>query len=144
VNLAWHWQATAASAPPRAGGAHGPVAARLHRRLAALPAARRAALTATAADHWLVVLGPSDDLPWADGVRYAAPHPASPALWLPTHCAPDAPPDLLWRALERRHGRAPLLLWPEPEETLPLDRALAVDDALLAAIAARWQGAAAR
>jgi hypothetical protein len=49
---------------------------------------------------------------------------------------PSAPADLLWRALEARHRRSPLLLWPEPAAVLPLDRQLPADEALLAKLAA--------
>ena len=141
--LSWQWRPVVDAALPRAAVGHGAAALRLLARLAALPAARRAALTATGTADWLIVLGPTDDLPWVEGVRYAAPCAASPALWLPTHCEPTAPVDLLWRALERRHQRAPLLLWPEPFAVLPLDRQLPADDTLLATLTACLQGACA-
>ncbi len=139
--MAWRWLPTQAAATPRAAVGHGAAALRLLARLRTLPPARRALLAATAAADWLVVLGPADDLPWAEGVRYAAPSPECPALWLPTHCQPDTPHDLLGRALERRHGRSPLLLWPDPAAALPLDRQLPADDGLVATLAARLHGA---
>jgi len=132
----WHWLPVADATAPRAAVGHGVAAWRLLGRLRALAPDRRAALTATGTADWLVVLGPTDDLPWVEGVRYAAPCAAAPALWLPTHCMPSAPADLLWRALEARHRRAPLLLWPQPAAVLPLDRQLPADDALLANLAA--------
>lgn len=137
--IAWGWRPGANAPEPRAAVAHGTAVARLFARLAGLPAPRRERLTATAAPEWLVVLGPADALPWADGVRYAAPHALAPALWLPTHLEPDAPLDLLWQALERRHARTPLLLWPEPAAVLPLDRPRAASDELLAELAAAWR-----
>ena len=138
--IPWQWRPVAEAAPPRAAVGQGIAASRLLARLAAMPPARRAALTATGSADWLVVLGPTDDLPWVEGVRYAAPSAVCPALWLPTHCAPTAPADLLWRALEARHRRAPLLLWNEPAAVLPLDRQLPADDALVATLAARLRG----
>ncbi len=140
--LDWRWRAVGtAAAAPRAAVGHGEAARRLFARLAGLPSARRELLAATAAPHWLVVLGPADALPWADGVRYAAPHPLAPALWLPTHAEPDVPADLLWRVLERQHGRTPLLLWPEPAAVLPLDRPLVASDDLLSALGGAWRAA---
>lgn len=133
--IAWHWRPVADAAAPRAAVGHGLAAARLLARLAARPPARRAALAVTGTRDWLVVLGPTDDLPWVEGVRYAAPCDACPSLWLPTHRTPSVPPDLLWRALQARHRRAPLLLWPEPAAVLPLDRQLPADDAVLQALA---------
>jgi hypothetical protein len=133
--IAWRWQPVADAPAPRAAVGHGVAATRLLARLAAWPAARRAGLAVTGTRDWLVVLGPGDDLPWVDGVRYAAPCADCPSLWLPTHVAPDVPPDLLCKALESRHRRAPFLLWPEPAAVLPLDRQLPADDALLATLA---------
>ena len=138
--IPWQWRPVGNAPAPRAAVGQGIAANRLLARLAALPASRRTALTATGTADWLIVLGPTDDLPWVEGVRYAAPCAACPALWLPTHCAPTAPPDLLWRALEARHRRAPLLLWPDPVAVLPLDRQLPADDALVATLAARLHG----
>ena len=142
--IAWSWRPVTDAAPPRAAVGHALAAARLLARLAALPPARRAALTATGTRDWLIVLGPADDLPWVEGVRYAAPCPACPSLWLPTHCAPTVAPDLLWKALEARHRRSPVLLWPEPAALLPLDRQLPVDDGLVAALGAHLSTGAPR
>ena len=138
--ISWTWRAATDAPAPRAAVGHGLAAQRLLARLAALPAARRESLAATGTADWLVVLGPTDDLPWVEGVRYAAPSAANAALWLPTHLQPAAPADLLWRALETRHARAPLLLWPEPAAVLPLDRQLPASDALLATLAAHLRG----
>lgn len=140
ATLAWGWRPVDDAPAPRAAVGHGIAAARLLARLAGLPAARRAALAATGTRDWLIVLGPADDLPWVDGVRYATPCAACPGLWLPTHCAPTVPPDLLWIALDARHRRAPLLLWPEPAAVLPLDRQLPVDDALIDALGRHVRG----
>ena len=141
--LGWRWRPTATAPEPRAAVCHGAAVPQLFARLRGLPSQRRERLSATAAPEWLVVLGPADALPWTDGVRYAAPHPLAPALWLPTHLEPDAPIDLIWQALERRHARTPLLLWPEPMAVLPLDRPRAASDELLATLDATWRTASA-
>ncbi|MGN6528472.1 MAG: hypothetical protein ACTHL8_18945 [Burkholderiaceae bacterium] len=139
----WHWRAVDEARAPRAVVGFDLAAVRLRARVAAADAATCAQWAAVAAPGMLVVLGPSVSLPWAEGVRYAAPHPDEPALWLPTHVEPAVPVDLLWRALERIHGRAPLLLWPEPAKAIPLDRQLPVDEGLLKAIQLAWGKAAA-
>jgi len=140
--FAWRWQALEEAREPRAAVAFGAAARRLHARVAAAEPERQALWTATAAPDLLVVIGDAASLPWADGVGYAAPHPVARSLWLPTNEEIDLPADLAWRALERHHRRAPLLLWPRPDRVVPLDRAQAVDDALLALVAGRWQGGA--
>lgn len=69
----------------------------------------------------LVLLGPARRLPWVDGVRYCAPAPGVPGLWLPTLLAPDLPAELLHAALQRRAGHAAMLLWNGPDLVLGLD-----------------------
>lgn len=135
---AWAWRPIAEARAPQAAVCCGNVARRLLERLSGLPSERRERLSATAAPDWLIVLGPTEALPWTDGVRYAAPHPQAPALWLPTHAEPAVSIDLVWRSLEQRHGRTPLLLWPEPAVVLPLDRPLLASDDLLAAVSRAW------
>lgn len=135
---AWAWRAVADARAPQAAIGYCRVARRLLERLGDLPSERREHLSVTAAVDWLVVLGPTEALPWTDGVRYAAPHPQAPALWLPTHAEPEVSIDLVWQALAQRHGRTPLLLWPEPAVALPLDRALPASDALLTEVSRAW------
>lgn len=101
--------------------------------------AQRKRLEATAAEHLLIVTGDSADLPWVDGVEYAAPAPQVPGLWLPTRWQPHVPADLVLQALDGRFSRRPLLLWPTPARVIALDRLLPL--ALpehLALIAQRW------
>lgn len=93
---------------------------------------------ATAHGDGLIVTGPGETLPWLDGVRYIAPRPEAPTLWLPTHRRPALPLDLLAAAATRRHARSPLLLWPEPAQFMPLDRLRNVEAALLHRIRRRW------
>lgn len=50
-------------------------------------------------DGILVLLGPEDALPWADGVIYVAPHPRAPTLWTPTWLRPSLPAEWVAKAL---------------------------------------------
>lgn len=109
--------------------------ARLERALDGVPSLP---LRATAHHDALILLGAAEALPWRDGVRYIAPRPEAPMLWLPTHQRPSLPLDLLAAAVLRRHARSPLLLWPAPAQLVPLDRARAVDATLLSRIAKHW------
>jgi hypothetical protein len=138
--IEWHWQLRAQPPAPRAVVAWGDVASRLHARLCQLPVELRARLLATASRDALVVSGETPDLPWVDGVAYAAPCPHAPALWLPTVYEPSVPTDLLARALLKRHPRGPLLLWPAPAAAIPLDRQLPLSENLLSSIATHWRG----
>ena len=87
-------------------------------------------LTVSTTRELLVLLGPAAQLPWVDGVRYCAPVAGIPGLWLPTRVAPEAPPELLHAALQRRTGHAAMLLWNDPEMVLGLDGALPVRQAV--------------
>lgn len=88
-------------------------------------------LSAVATRDLLVILGPTDELPWLDGIRYCAPDACAPALWLPTHAAPALPLDLVQDALLRRADSRPVLLWHTPEHILPLSQALPLTAARL-------------
>ncbi|WP_249679645.1 hypothetical protein [Pseudomonas abieticivorans] len=120
----WQWQRRGEPLAPRAAVAWGEVARQLHARLQQLPAGARKRLQATASHGLLVVTGESADLPWVDGIQYAAPAPQAPGLWLPTQWQPDACSELLLQALSARFPRQPLLLWREPALVIPLDRQL--------------------
>lgn len=109
---------------PRAAVAWGEVALRLWQRLEHLPATQRKRLQATAARDVLIILGEAEDLPWVDGVEYAAPEAQAAGLWLPTLWEPDVGGELLLQALTARFARQPVLLWREPARVIPLDRAL--------------------
>lgn len=137
--LAWGWRPRLQAPAPRAAVAWGPAAQRLHARLMVMTAEAAAGLSATASRELLVVCGEPTALPWVKDVAYAAPCSQAPALWLPTHCEPDVPADLLATSLQRQHGRSPLLLWPTPAAVVPLDRLMPLHAALLARIQEHWQ-----
>jgi hypothetical protein len=113
----------------------GAVTQRLLAQLTGSSEAALARLTMVATRDLLVLLGAADDLPWVDGARYCAPDPLVQTLWLPTTMAPVLPPDLLRRSAGERVGAQAVLLWPEPEQFLPLHQARSMTPALLAWIA---------
>jgi hypothetical protein len=139
-DIGWGWRARARPVEPRAVLAWGDAARRLHARLGLLPETRQQRLAVTASRDVVVVLGPPADLPWVDSAAYAAPCEEDARLWVPTLWEPDVPADLLARALFLRHGRQPMLLWPEPVVLIPLDRQLPVSAAQLRQLINRWQG----
>jgi hypothetical protein len=62
-------------------------------------AAHRAGLRTDAVAPWVVVRG--DDLPWLDGVVYLGALAGAPALLVPVHHTPAAPPDVVLAAVRR-------------------------------------------
>lgn len=108
----------------------------------ASPRAALPPLMVAAHADMLILTGPSDALPWVDGARYIAPRADAPALWLPTHARPDVPLDVLAIALARKlppaQAQSSMLLWPDPAQLVPLHRALAASEAVLARIDAHW------
>ena len=136
----WGWTDQPEPAAARAIVAWGGAARRLLARLQAMEGEQQARLLATASRDVLIVSGVTVDLPWVDGAAYAAPCPEAPSLWLPTLQRPDVACDLLATALERRHPRKPLLLWPKPSALVPMDRQLPLSPALTARIATLWDG----
>ncbi|MDC8013989.1 hypothetical protein [Tahibacter soli] len=136
--IRWRWRNETEPPEPTAVVGIGAASRRLLAVVAALGTRERAALRATANQDVLVVTGPAAALPWANGVRYAAPRAEAPAVWLPTTERPDVALDLVERALRVRHPQTPLLLWREPPQIVPLNRLLPATDALLARIEALW------
>lgn len=103
----------------------------LLRRLGEYSATDLARLSAVACRDLLVIFGPQAALPWVDGVRYCAPDPHAPNLWLATHVRPSISADLLQNALRERAKCAPFLLWHSPQQILPLDQAEQLSPAIL-------------
>lgn len=134
----WTWRPRQVPTEPQAAVAWGDAARLLHARLLQLPDEQAARLQATASGEVLVVTGAGVDLPWVDGVAYAAPGDVAPGLWLPTSWEPTAAVDVLGQALAARFKRSPLLLWREPQAVVPLDRLLPVSPDHLLRIAAHW------
>lgn len=114
------WRPRPEPLAPRAVVGFGPVAARLVARLLAdveaLPG-----LEGLSGDALILVLGPSERLPWVDGVRYYGRDPAAPELYLPTTLAPTVPVEIYARTIE---GPRPLLIEPREGRAFPLGGAL--------------------
>lgn len=138
-SLSWRWRVDPSPPEPRAAVAWHAASRSLHSRLEQLPEDVQKRLYATASRDVLVVTGAAADLPWVPGVAYATTSADAPTLWRPTLMRPDAPHDLISRALHQLHARQPLLLWPEPEAVIPLDRLLGVTPQLLARMAEQWR-----
>ncbi|WP_321374072.1 bpX5 domain-containing protein [Pseudomonas extremaustralis] len=134
----WTWRSRPVPTEPQAAVAWGDAARRLHARLLRLAPEHAARLQATANGEVLVVTGAGVDLPWIDGVAYAAPVDAAPGLWLPTNWEPTVAVDVLGQALAAHFKRSPLLLWREPRAVIPLDRLLPVCADHLQRIAVHW------
>lgn len=84
-------------------------------------------------DCW-VIIGEQALLPWAQGVQYAAPSTDAAELWLPTHSHPDIAPALILQGLKDLYAGAPLLLWPTPACTIPLQHKHTLSTALLSTL----------
>jgi len=137
-HYAWTWRPRPVPAEPQAAVGWGDAARLLLARLLLLADEQAARLHATANGDVLVVTGAVADLPWVDGVEYAAVHPGAPGVWLPTSWEPIVPVDLLGQTLSARFKRSPLLLWREPQAVVPLDRLLPVTVEHLQRIATNW------
>ncbi|SMC19582.1 hypothetical protein SAMN02745857_00744 [Andreprevotia lacus DSM 23236] len=133
--IKWNWQRTSAPAAPAAAVAAGAVVKRLFARLSRLPDEQQARLRLAATAELLLVTGAEADLPWVDGIAYAAPSAAAPQLWLPLQWQPDVPLDLLAAALRERHRHQPLLLWHAPAAVMPLNQLYPLDALTLARLA---------
>ncbi|MEH6421420.1 bpX5 domain-containing protein [Pseudomonas sp. CGJS7] len=138
--MKWNWRAQDQPPPPQAAVGIGASAARaLLRAVERLDEDVRDTLMLTANADVAVIAGAAAQLPWFEGVAYAAPCEQAPGLWLLTTERPDVPLDLLQRAIARLHPQTPLLLLREPAQIVPLHRALPASAALIAQIRAHWQ-----
>jgi hypothetical protein len=104
------WAPRDAPLPPVAAAAHGDVARALLDALLDRDDEALARLRGVAGGGWVVVTGPADELPWADGVRYLGRDDRAPALLVPTTLAPSVAIELLQAAILRRcePGSAPI------------------------------------
>jgi MoxR-vWA-beta-propeller ternary system domain bpX5 len=137
--VSWDWFDRAEALRPQAVLAWGASALTLLERIEACSSDLQRRLLATAAPNFLMITGAVQDLPWIDGVQYAAPSPEQARLWLPTHSSPAVPIDLLARVINAQSDRDPYLLWRSPPILLPLDRLLPVTPSLLNLVRQKWQ-----
>ncbi|KRA21134.1 MULTISPECIES: hypothetical protein [unclassified Lysobacter] len=138
--MTWSWRDEPDPPQPQGVIGIGSVARHLLTIVERLAQGGDTGLMATANDDVLILTGPAQLLPWADGVQYIAPHDEATALWLPVAERPAIPIDLLEQAIRRKHPRMPMLLLREPGQLVPLTRLLPADAGLLRQIRSRWQG----
>jgi hypothetical protein len=124
-----HWLPAQDATGPAGLVACGALARQVLALLRARDAAQNTGLTVVVTPDMLVLLGAAASLPWLDGVRYCAPDALVPMLWLPTDATPGLPADLVLANLAARGARLPFLLWDAPEQVLPLDQPVALEDA---------------
>jgi len=125
------WSERSGRGEPAGVVAQDEVARRLIDRLKSEPDASLASLSVVAVRGFLILIGRADTLPWVEGVQYCASDQGAPSLWLPMLKAPTISTDLLQTALGARLKQAPLLLWHDPEQIVPLDRPMTLTPALL-------------
>ncbi|MFO0744487.1 MAG: hypothetical protein U1F43_02295 [Myxococcota bacterium] len=118
---------------PEAAVGRGAVARALVQAALELADERRARLEGVAGADLIVLLGPSDALPWVDGVEYLGREPLCPELYLPTTLAPPFATTLLARAAVARAGSTPVALLTEPSLLVPLGHARRLSAAALEA-----------
>jgi hypothetical protein len=123
---ALRWESRAQPLAAGAVAVRGAAALALGRKLGASPA-RLGGLAGVAGAGVLVLMGPSERLPWVDGAQYLGQDPQAPGLWFPTTAKPSVHPLLVLRALEAQGHAAPLALLLEPRLLVPLGAARAVD-----------------
>jgi hypothetical protein len=131
IAVTWHPRET--PLPAVAAVAVGSHSQALARRLLEYTEERLAALRGAATADAIVVLGPEDHLPWADGVVYLGREPAAPGLLVPTHSTPDVPIALLEAAVLRRIDGPPVAVVPEAGRLIAVGAARPIDRAVLAA-----------
>jgi hypothetical protein len=101
--------------------------------------AQLSGLRATFSSALLLVLGPPDRLPWADGVQYFGSPSEGPTLLLPVGLRPELPVHLLSEALRARlPGAGPYLIAPGRTSVVDAGKASVVTREGLAKVQARW------
>lgn len=118
--------------------ARGPCCRALLARLGHDDAPTQARLRMVASPACVVVLGPSEHLPWVDGLLHLARHPDEPNLWLPTTTMLDVDASALLRAFLALPSapRPPLALDPDTRTCVSLAAAIPLTPAVLT-VAAR-------
>jgi MoxR-vWA-beta-propeller ternary system domain bpX5 len=92
------WQDRAIPLAPRAMLAVETPAGRLARKLVNLRDDELAMLRGAGTRRLILMLGPSDRLPWVDGVQYFGIDPAAPSLFLPCHSIPAFDLSIVYKA----------------------------------------------
>ena len=74
----------------------------------------------------VILLGPTPELPWVDGVQYFGEDSDSPGLLWPTHSRPQLPVELVHQALISSHPKGQYIFY-APNYLIPLDEAQPID-----------------
>jgi hypothetical protein len=120
---------------PVAACARGAVAEALVAKLLTRDDAALAKLSGVSADGIVIVCGPSDALPWVDGIVYLGYDPAAPSLLFPTTLVPDVHPALFERAvIGLRRVAGPVAVLADPHALISLGTARPLDRKKLAAL----------
>ncbi len=111
------------------------VVGRLAARLAQADDAALAELRGVETAEGWVILGPTEALPWVEGLTYLGHEPLAPSLWVPTYLALSPHAALVERALDEHLGAGPRALYvaaaEAPVRVVPLRGARALDRARL-------------
>ncbi|BDI29533.1 hypothetical protein CCAX7_15840 [Capsulimonas corticalis] len=109
------WRSRATPLEPVAVAASGVAACAIAQRLLASSEEALATLTGVAGDGFLILMGPTESLPWADGVVYLGRDPMAAELLIPTMLAPSIPVALLAGAMALRAPdvKPPMALIPD-------------------------------
>lgn len=78
-------------------------------------------------DESWIVLGPTEALPWVDGLTYLARDPDAPSLWVPTYASLSPAAVLVERAIRARFGGGPFALHGSPPALVSLSGARRLD-----------------
>lgn len=132
--FAIRWQPRDIPLVPSAVAARGEAAILLAQRLLQRDDDTLGKLEGVAGKQLIVVRGPTNLLPWADGVQYLGIDPAAPGLLSPTNYQPSVPQQLLERALAAKSGLPGMIaVLPHPQSLVPLQSARPVSRQTLAA-----------
>lgn len=95
------------------------------------------------AECLLLLLGATEDLPWADGVIYLGTDGDAPSLLLPTMLTPSAPLPLVERLILQRAGDLPIPVVYLPDTGLLLSATIArpVSRRVLSVWLSAWEAA---
>lgn len=113
------WQDRAVPLAPRAILAIESTAERLAKKLLKLKDEDLALLRGAGTSRLILLLGPSDRLPWVDGVQYYGIDPVAPSLFLPCHRIPTIDLAIVYKAFLNITKGAQHLICPKRKWLVP-------------------------
>ena len=117
------WKPRDAPLLPVAVAAKGETSLRLARRLLQLTDEYLSRLEGVAGKRLIVIQGPTELLPWVDGVQYLGVDGSAPSMLFPTNYEASLPPELLASALARTAGQGVIAVLPNPLLLVPMREA---------------------